>query len=63
MSVRKEISMSPLAGLCGKRYCPHVCERVCHCPAGKARGIYLLNLQALRRITKNMERMEVKPNV
>jgi len=48
--------MSQLIGLCGQRYCPRVCERVCHCPAGRAREMYLLNLQALRRITKGMER-------
>jgi hypothetical protein len=48
--------MSKLTGLCGQRYCPRICERVCHCPAGKAREMYLLNLQALRRITKGMER-------
>jgi hypothetical protein len=47
-----------LTGLCGQRYCPRVCERVCHCPAGKAREVYLLNLQALRRLTKNLQRKE-----
>jgi hypothetical protein len=51
-----EAGMSQLIGLCGQRYCPRVCEKVCHCPAGKAREIYLLNLQALRRITKSLER-------
>jgi hypothetical protein len=51
--------MSQLTGVCGKRYCPRICERVCHCPAGRAREIYLLNLQALRRLTRNLERKEV----
>ena len=51
-----EAGMSQLIGLCGQRYCPRVCERVCHCPAGKAREIYLLQLQALCRITKSLER-------
>ncbi len=55
--------MSQLNGLCGQRYCPHICERVCHCPAGRARKMYLLNLQALRRITKSLERKEVKSSV
>lgn len=56
----REAGMEQLKGLCGERYCPRVCERVCHCPAGKAREMYLLNLQALRRITKGMERREVR---
>jgi len=59
----KNSVQTQLIGLCGERYCPRVCERVCHCPAGKAREIYLLNLLALRRITKSIERKEMKHGI
>lgn len=35
--------------LCGKRSCPRVCVRVCHCPAGLARSRQLLAMQRNRR--------------
>jgi hypothetical protein len=36
-------------GLCGRLECPHVCSRVCHCPAGQRRVRRLLAERASRR--------------
>lgn len=38
-----------MKSLCGRRRCHRTCERVCHCPAGRARARELLNLQRLKR--------------
>ena len=35
--------------LCGRKRCPRICERVCHCPAGRARARELLNLHRANR--------------
>jgi hypothetical protein len=58
--LERGVIMPQLKGLCGKRYCPRICASVCRCPAGKARELYLLNLQALRRLTRNLEKRGVK---
>ena len=35
---------------CGQKYCPRICSRVCHCPAGLARSKELLAMYRNKRL-------------
>ena len=35
---------------CGQKYCPRICSRVCHCPAGLARSRQLAGMLRNRRL-------------
>lgn len=45
-------------GLCGRLSCPHICSRVCHCPAGQRRARALLAAQARQRFTVKANRRQ-----
>lgn len=58
MSQSRVVALHPhlAPGLCGRPSCPHVCSRVCHCPAGTRRGEFLLARQAMRRFSVRLDR-------